>query len=611
MNFTRICVIIIQRSFFSEKGAAMKQFQIIYNNAAEEFLGELKKFRQMWDTPPKMMFQIFSEVLEKDAIGSVCRAIEQVFPDVPWFGCSTSGNLVDCGLSPEIIVVATVFEKESSQFKVFQYDTREKSAEWIAQKMIEDSKKSPWLRAIELYFTIPEGSTTKFCDGLKEVAPEVQIFGGVSCSDDITSDASCVFSSEGGFSENAIIAVFYGGDDFHVNSIKVTGWKPLGRKFRVTKSEGSILHELDGIPAYDVYYKYLRINNDENFFYNTLEFPLFYEHNDTTILRVPVASNADHSITMSSDIEVGSTVRISYGDPKTIVESIATDSQRIREFQPDLLHIFSCAARRTFWTANESTYELKPFKDIAPSVGFFSHGEFLRANNCLNQHNVTLVIAAMREGDAELAEVQDLSGRRIAMSKIPLVSRLATFISATSLELEEMNSRLEIANENLKAAAITDGLTGLFNRAETQRRIEQCLSNIDKEKFSIIMMDIDHFKQVNDTYGHQEGDSVIVSLANILYNEQIRSSSKYSAGRWGGEEFMLLLPDADITAASCIAELIRQCFENTAFPSVRSQTISLGVTQATDEDTLNSLCTRVDSALYRAKKTGRNRVVVL
>lgn len=589
----------------------MKQFQIIYNEI-EEFIGELKNFRKKLEsTPnPNIMFQIFSETLDKSEIDAVSGAISQIFPDAPWFGCSTSGNLFNCELASKFVVVANVFEKESSRFRVFQYDTDENSVEQITEKIIENAKECPWVRAIELYFTIPEGSTTKFCDGVKEIRPDIHIFGGVSCSDDITSDASCVFSSVGGFSENAILVAFYGGDDFHVDSIKVTGWKPLGRKFRVTKSDGSLLQELDGQPAYDVYYKYLLIQNDENFFYNTLEFPFFYEHNGTTILRLPMASNADRSLSMSSDIEVGSTVSISYGDPKTIVESIAIDSQRIREFQPDLLHIFSCAARRTFWTSNEPTYELEPFKDIAPSVGFFSHGEFLRAKGCLNQHNVTLVIAAMREGDAELSEVQDLSDRRISMSKIPLVSRLATFISATSLELEEMNNRLEVANRNLKAAAITDGLTGLYNRAETQRRIEQGLTNIKDENLSLIMLDIDHFKLVNDTYGHQEGDSVIIALANILHNQQMRSSSKYSAGRWGGEEFMLVLPGADISAASLIAELIRQCFENTSFPSMRSQTISVGVTQANYEDTIDTLCTRVDSALYHAKKTGRNKVVV-
>lgn len=590
------------KTFLMGKGDIMKQFQIVYHGE-EEFLTELKAFRQMWEHTPQMMFQIFSEIIDVDAIQKVSCAIEQVFPDTPWFGCSTCGNLVNCELFSDIVITATVFEKESSQFKVFQYPTHEKSVEWITQKIIEDAEAAPWVKSIELYFTIPEDSTTKFSEGLKDIAPGIHIFGGIAGNDDITSDVSYVFSSEGGFSKHAILAVFYGGDDFYVDSIKVTGWKPLGKRFRVTKSEGSTLYELDNMPAYDVYYKYLNINNDENFFYNTLEFPMFYERNGLTILRVPMASNPDRSISVSADIEVGSTVRIAYGDPKTIIKSVAADSHRIKAFSPDVLHFFSCVARKTFWTSNDPTYELEPFKEIAPSVGFFTLGELLRTNHYLSHHNVTLVIAAMREGEADQSGLQDALENDTSLSKIPLVSRLATFISATSLELEEMNQKLI-------AAAITDGLTGLYNRAETQRRIEQNLSKLPGESFSLIMMDIDNFKQINDTYGHQQGDAVIVALANILLNEQKRVQRNVAAGRWGGEEFMLVLSNTDVSTATLIADLIRQCFENARIASVPSQAVSIGVTQATSQDTLDSLCTRVDAALYRAKKTGKNKVVV-
>jgi diguanylate cyclase (GGDEF)-like protein len=194
---------------------------------------------------------------------------------------------------------------------------------------------------------------------------------------------------------------------------------------------------------------------------------------------------------------------------------------------------------------------------------------------------------------------------------VPLVSRFATFISATSLELEETNNRLELINEKLKQAVIIDGLTGLYNRKEIQSRIEENLANVKNEKFSIVMFDIDNFKQVNDNYGHQEGDTVIISLANILRNRQAICAENFSAGRWGGEEFMLLLNDTSISTATFIAELVRQCFANTNYPKMRSQTVSVGVTQARLSDTVDTLCTRVDTALYKAKKTGKNRVVVI
>ncbi|MDE7428484.1 MAG: diguanylate cyclase [Lachnospiraceae bacterium] len=587
----------------------MKQTQFAYREK-ESFAEEMRIFKKdhAAGSGPRL-FQIYSEVLDPAVIQEVTGVIEEYFPDTPYIGCSTSGNIIDCELSENITVVCTDFALSTTKFKIFQYDMAKLSVDEITAQIVEETHKNSWVKAIEMYFTIPEGSTTRFCDGLKDVREDIQIFGGVTCSDDITSDDSCVFTKDYGFSESAIIIVFYGGEDFHVDSIKVTGWKPLGRKFHVTKSQGSLLQELDGIPAYDVYHKYLNIKNDENFFYNTLEFPLFYEHNDTTILRTPVSSNADGSINMTSDMDIGSVVRISYGDPSTIVESIRQDSQRIAQFAPDVLHIFSCAARRTFWTNKEPTYEIQPFHDISPSCGFFSHGEFLRTRGNLNQHNVTLVIAAMREGERKASAVVEVQGEA-TLSRVPLVSRLATFISVTSVELESMNQQLELVNEKLQMAAIIDGLTGLYNRKEIQRQIEEALAEVKSESFSLVMLDIDNFKQVNDTYGHQEGDAVIVALADILRKRRIGSTQNVASGRWGGEEFMVLLRNTDASSAAYIADLMREIFANTKFSGIRPQTVSLGVTQARVEDTVDSLCTRVDMALYKAKKGGKNRVEI-
>lgn len=554
----------------------MKQVQFEYQDR-QSFTENLGAFQKdSAEAAGARLFQIYSEVLDPAVIRDVTGAIEEYFPDAPYIGCSTSGNIIDCELAGNITVVCTDFELPTTKFEIFQYDMAKLSVDEITAQIVEESRKNSWVKAVEMYFTIPEGSTTRFCDGLKELREDIQIFGGVSCSDDITSTDSCVFTKAYGFSESSVIIVFYGGEDFHVDSIKVTGWKPLGREFHVTKSQGSLLQELDGIPAYDVYHKYLNIKNDENFFYNTLEFPLFYEHNDTTILRTPVSSNADGSINMTSDMDIGSVVRISYGDPSTIVESIRHDSRRIAQFGPDVLHIFSCAARRTFWTNKEPTYEIQPFHDISASCGFFSHGEFLRTKGNLNQHNVTLVIAAMREGEkkagAAMPEMQD----RTALSKVPLVSRLATFISVTSLELENTNKQLELVNEKLKMAAIIDGLTGLYNRKEIQRQIEEALSRVERESFSLVMLDIDNFKQVNDTYGHQEGDTVIVALADILRNRRLGHAQSVSSGRWGGEEFMVLLHGAGAASAAYIADLMREIFANTSFSGMRPQTVSLG-----------------------------------
>lgn len=586
----------------------MKQFSFNYSDA-DVFEDELEKFRIHLNGSSKMIFCIYSEVLEQAVFCAIGKSIEKIFPDAEYMGCSTSGNIIDCSLSSEITVVCTVFESLSTKFMLRRFDLSA-DVEIVTDSINRIIIDNPWVKAVEMYFTIPENSYTRFCNGMNKIPPEIQIFGGVSCSADITSSASCVFTKNEGFSERSVAIIFYGGEDLNVTSIKITGWKQLKRTFRVTKSNGSNLAELDNMPAYEVYRRYLAIPNDENFFFNTLEFPLFYEHDGTTILRVPVASNDDGSLTMSSDIEEGSDVCLSYGDPRTVVENIESDSLIIRDFQPDVIHIFSCAARRAFWNTNEPTYELSAFKDIAPSVGFFSHGEFIRKNGFLNQHNVTLVIAAMREGEKrENSAVTEQKAKPNVSSKMPLVSRLAMFIAESSKELEEYNTCLQIINKKLKATSIIDGLTGLFNRREIQTRIENCLANIGTSDFSIIMLDIDNFKQVNDTYGHQKGDAVIIALSDILRNKHLQKSDEYSSGRWGGEEFMMLLPDTRLSTAALVAELIRKCFAEVVFPDMRSQTVSLGVTQARPNDTIDTLCTRVDTALYKAKKGGKNRVV--
>ena len=124
---------------------------------------------------------------------------------------------------------------------------------------------------------------------------------------------------------------------------------------------------------------------------------------------------------------------------------------------------------------------------------------------------------------------------------------------------------------------------------------------------SIILIDIDNFKSVNDLYGHHTGDTVLQSLANTL-KSSIRSTD--IIGRWGGEEFMIILPHTDLQMARALAERIRKTLSNTYFTPVGSITASFGViTAAADEEEIE-VYKRLDAALYEAKGKGRNRVVV-
>ena len=504
-----------------------------------------------------------------------------------------------------ISVAALVFDDPTTNAQVCEFDLSKMSPDEIAEQLVDYVNANLWIKAVELYYPVPKESTTNFCALMSKMRPEVQITGAIVCSADVTSSDCALFSScSDGSSDSLIEAVFYGGDNLNASAICIQGWQPLGRVFTVTKADGAIIYELDGIPACDVYKKYLNVEGDENFFFNTLEFPLYALCNGVPVLRTPLSANADGSISLSSDFEVGTEMRISYGDPVTIIKCISNESRQLDDFAPEVMHIFSCVARKTYWSSKDPTYEISALAPIASSSGFFSHGEFMRANGGLVQHNVTMVISAMREGEMKThANRVNITEKSFSNTKMSLASRLATFIGVTSAELQETNRKL-------LEAAIRDGLTGLYNRKSIQTQIEN-LINLGSEKLSLIMLDIDNFKTVNDTYGHNCGDEVIIALSKILRDTSSALKGNTSAGRWGGEEFMMLLYGDEAENAAKTAENIRKMFLETEYADTPRQTISVGVATHKKGESIDAICSRVDLALYAAKANGKNQVVVV
>lgn len=161
----------------------------------------------------------------------------------------------------------------------------------------------------------------------------------------------------------------------------------------------------------------------------------------------------------------------------------------------------------------------------------------------------------------------------------------------------------------LLAQARTDALTGLPNRLQINEILASELARFRRYStpFSLALADIDHFKQINDTYGHQEGDLVLQRVAAIL-RQSVRAVD--TVGRWGGEEFLLLLPETELPGAQALADRLRQALAAADFGQVGQVTISMGLTMIKAGDDADALLRRADTALYRAKAAGRNRVEV-
>lgn len=197
----------------------------------------------------------------------------------------------------------------------------------------------------------------------------------------------------------------------------------------------------------------------------------------------------------------------------------------------------------------------------------------------------------------------DLEPRAFAIRVSPLEpfenKRLVAFSDITEITIQSKQNEYH---------ANYDSLTKIYNRNKFNEHLKMKIDMGRRYKLplSIIMFDIDHFKVVNDTFGHLTGDEVLIKISSMV-SDHIRNTDIFA--RWGGEEFAIIAPITTVNEAEVLGEKLRILIENTEFKDVGSITCSFGVTEYVDKDTPNTLLKRADEALYTAKNSGRNTVI--
>ena len=189
------------------------------------------------------------------------------------------------------------------------------------------------------------------------------------------------------------------------------------------------------------------------------------------------------------------------------------------------------------------------------------------------------------------------------------ISASILLLSVLAAQRSRARSELLEANERLESLSRTDVLTGLPNRLHIRTVLEGAVERLQRfeEPTSILLVDIDHFKRVNDEYGHNVGDVVLQAVARAL-REGVRGVD--TAGRWGGEEFLVVLERCAIEDAYVVAEQLRKRVAGLEHPGIRRITVSIGIAPVVRGDRVESVVERADVALYAAKTAGRNRVEV-
>lgn len=196
---------------------------------------------------------------------------------------------------------------------------------------------------------------------------------------------------------------------------------------------------------------------------------------------------------------------------------------------------------------------------------------------------------------------------------LPWFAVMGGYVNRLRVRLADSNRELQRAFDHIEELAIRDELTGAFNRRFLMETLARERSRAERlsDAFSLCMVDIDHFKSINDAFGHAAGDAVLKHFA-ALAPRGLRGVDTF--GRFGGEEFLLVLPGTDRQGALAVAERLRAATEATSFPGLpagRRVTVSVGVATHGRAEDLQALLARADKALYQAKAAGRNQVVTL
>ena len=589
---------------------------------AVKFLDEIKESRD-YQNAKSVLVNIFTERIQRDYISYISGVVREKLGKAKISGLTCLSGFAQGERFHETTILTVLFFYKS-EVEVLEYDFSEKSVDEAKEKFISSIKDFSNLKGIQVFTTpLKNNVSNDFISSISGEHDDIPIFGAGAGFDSGRGEQNLyVFGNE--IHENGVVITFFRGENLRIYAESTLGWTPIGKEFLVTDvQDNHVLKTLDNEVAGDIFKKYLGVASSENFIENTCEFPFMLRRGRKWVARMPINKDENGFIDFTADIHKGEKLMFSYGSKQLILQRSFNLAEYMSRKNLEGLLIHVCKNRQMYLKEAE-LLELQAFSNFyRETAGCVAFSEILDRNKSGGLLNSALVAVGFREIDENEAEqstedcfledifsgnnrFMDINKWEAGMSQsgrekmpLPFEERLVNFLNATSRDLY-------LANLKLEEAATTDGLTKIFNRKKICALINSEMKKLGREKISLIMFDIDNFKRINDTYGHDMGDEVLVRISQTAKNS-IRSQD--SIGRWGGEEFMILLPDTKKEEAASIAERIRAAIHELKWEKMNQISVSVGVAEVREDEELQDTYKRVDNRLYYAKTHGKNQVV--
>lgn len=554
------------------------------------------------------LVQIYCASNTQGQLADIASLISDCLPQAVIAGATTVGEVAHGRLMTGQTVIGFTFF-ESSQVTSVAMSCTGADAHQVGAEIGRRAKKAAANIAGVLLLSTPLSiDASALLAGLQSTLGGHPVFGG-GAGDYGAMKNSSVFCGDKQFEQGAV-AVVFSGAELHLDTQTYLGWRPLSRPMRITKVDGLRVMLVDDLPAFEVYRRYLNIQDNESFFLNALEFPFLLERDGGLMARVPIAVDQQGGLQFVADIHEGETFRIGYGDMDLVVENSKKLHDAMTQFSPEVIFLYTCGCRRFLMQENVEL-ETQPFEKTAPTFGFYTYGEFFGSSN-LSLLNSTMVVAGMREGEGKARKVHaglENHSEDALSQPDPYANKHARVMSRLLRFIDTVTSELESSIQEVTKLSITDRLTKLVNRMRLDQVLEEQLKLASRygTPFSAILLDVDEFKQVNDLHGHVIGDEVLVHVANLLASN---TRSVDIVGRWGGEEFLIVAPNTLIDEAALLAEKLRRVLESAEFSHIGRKTASFGLATYRQGDSVEQIVARADAALYEAKRAGRNNVKI-
>ena len=544
-----------------------------------------------------ILITIYTHWNTPETIREMTRLFCDAFPEAEIAGMTTAGG-IDHGRMRLHQTIVTIQFFEKSDVNTAIYDFSKEPLKNVGEKALCFCRKETSLSAVLLFMTQRYYDFEPFLTALDKLGKDIPICGGYACTYR-NEEGIYVFTKDAILSRGILLVTFSG--DVKVMTTSVMGWQPLGRTLTITAIDGPlVIRSLDHKPAAYFYQKYL---HSTDFGKSELLFPLVRSRHQVQLSILPLESRSNGALQTNVFSHVGDQVQMAYGDPDQVILSSREALGRIERFAPEGMLLISCVTRRYFLKEDVNQI-LSAYSDFCVAPGGYVNGELIRIDGKTQATNMTLISVCFREGEAPLVAATRKPHAPVVLGEaLSTIQRLATFVTETTKELAETQKQLSFA-------ASHDSFTGLLNRGSIEEMLCRCHKDTRARRlnFSALMIDLDTFKRINDTFGHAKGDEVICEVASIL-KHMIRPTD--FAGRWGGDEFVILLPGTTPPSALIVASRLQKAFRRIQLPDRSFLTASIGCTTASPEETEAGFYKRMDDALYLAKEGGRNRIILL